>query len=166
MIANKDYFSEGDVVVLGKSDKDVGDTRYARAQSYAEIHNPGVNVEEMVFPMIGGKNMGGTALRNMIAADQKERFLSKIPKHLLVSEIESAWNIVTNNNNSLNSYIDTTIEEMTTMGAGAVEGSPGGVGFGPPNTHNVFNKRRKNNPNKRAKSKRPKVKRAKRQRRR
>ena len=166
LIADKNSFSEGDTVVLGKSDKDVGDTRYARAQSYAEMHNPGVNVEEMVFPIIGGKNMGGTALRNMIAADQKERFLSKIPKHLLVSEAESAWDIVSNNNNALNSYIDTTIEEMTTMGAGAVEGSPGGVGFGPPNTYNVFNKRRKNNPNKRAKSKRPKVKRAKRQRRR
>ena len=82
MIADKNSFSEGDTIILGKSDKDVGDKRYARAQSYAEMHNPGVNVEEMVFPTYGGKDMGGTALRNMIAGGKEEQLKSKLPEHL------------------------------------------------------------------------------------
>ena len=156
LIADKNSFSEGDTVVLGKSDKDVGDKRYARAQSYAEMNNPGVNVEEMVFPVIGGQNMGGTALRNMLAAGQKERFLSKLPKHLNKSDLEAAWNIASQASfENLNRFIDSTLEEVSTMAAGDVAG--GGSGFGPPNKYNPF---------KRGKVSKPKVRRAKRQRRR
>jgi len=156
LIANKNSFSEGDTVVLGKSDKDVGDKRYGRAQSWAEMHNPGVNVEEMVFPVIGGKSMGGTALRDMIASDQKERFISKLPKHLNKSDLEGAWDIVSPLPvEGLNKFIDHTIEEISTMAAGSVQGSMGANGFGPPNTYNSYRR-----------AKKPKVKRAKRQRRR
>jgi len=157
MIADKNSFSEGDTVILGKSDKDIGDKRYARAQSYAEMHNPGVNVEEMIFPVTGGENMGGTALRNMIAAGQKERFMSKLPTHLNKSDLEAAWDMVSPLPvEGLNKFIDNTIEEMSAMGAGAVEGSIGtSSGWGRPNSYNPYRKRKK-----------PKVKRAKRQRRR
>jgi hypothetical protein len=157
LIADKNSFSEGDTVILGKSDKDVGDKRYARAQSYAEMHNPGVNVEEMIFPVTGGESMGGTALRNMIAAGQKERFMSKLPTHLNKSDLEAAWNMVTPLPvEGLNNFIDNTIEEMSAMAAGAVEGSVGASsGWGRANSYNPYRKRKK-----------PKVKRAKRQRRR
>ena len=157
MIADKNSFSEGDTVILGKSDKDVGDKRYARAQSYAEMHNPGVNVEEMIFPVTGGESMGGTALRNMIAAGQKERFMSKLPTHLNKSELEAAWDMVTPLPvEGLNNFIDNTTEEMSAMAAGAVEGSVGASsGWGRANSYNPYRKRKK-----------PKVKRAKRQRRR
>ena len=156
MLADKNYFSEGDTVVLGKSDKDVGDTRYARAQSYAEMHNPGVGVEEMVFPVIGGETMGGTSLRNMIAAGEEKRFMSKLPKHLNKSDLEAAWNIVSPGPiESLNHFIDDKIEEMSSMSAGAVEVGVGAFGSGRPNRFNPYRK-----------TKKPKVKRAKRQRRR
>jgi hypothetical protein len=156
MLADKNYFSEGDTVVLGKSDKDVGDTRYARAQSYAEMHNPGVGVEEMVFPVIGGETMGGTALRNMIASGQEKRFMSKLPKHLNKSDLEAAWDSVSPAPiESLNNFIDDKIEEMSAMSAGSVEGSVGAFGQGRPNRYNPYRK-----------TKKPKVKRAKRQRRR
>jgi hypothetical protein len=165
LIANKSSFSEGDTVVLGKSDKDEGDKRYARAQSYAERHNPGVNVEEMVFPVIGGKGMGGTQLRDMIALDDKETFISKLPEHLNNQQKEGAWNIVTHSTNeSLDIVIDNALEEMSSMGGGAVQGFAGS--FGSPNTYNPYSRRTKNVKPKLQRPKKPKVSRAKRQRRR
>ena len=159
LIADPSQFS-GDTVVLGKSDKDVGDKRYAGAQSWAERNNPGVNVEEMVFPVIGGAGMGGTQLRNLVAAGEKEKFISKLPKHLNDKEKETVWNVASSaSNESLDRLIDDTIDEMATVASGAVEGSPGGFGTGGANPYNVFKPRKRT-------TKKPKVKRAKRQRRR
>jgi hypothetical protein len=163
LIADKNSFSEGDTVILGKSDKDVGDKRYARAQSYAEMNNPGVNVEEMIFPVTGGKSMGGTALRNMIAGGEKEKFMSKLPTHLNKSDLEVAWDIVSPLPvEGLDKFIDTTIAEISSMAGGSIEGSSGSSPWGHPNTYNVFNK----NTSSRRGPKKPAVKRAKRQRRR
>jgi hypothetical protein len=156
LIADKSSFSDGDTVVLGKSDKDVGDKRYARAQSWAEMNNPGVNVEEMVFPVIGGKSMGGTALRDMIAGDNKTQFFSKLPDHLSEQEKEVAWNSLTSPiDNSLDQMIDTAIEEMSSMAGGSVQGYSLPLGMKP-----RFPRQTKRKSNK------PQVKRAKRQRRR
>ena len=158
LIADPSEFSEGDTVILGKSDKDIGDKRYARAQSWAERHNPGVNVEEKVMKQFGGDNMGGTYMRNLIANGKKEEFLSKMPQHLNDKARNLGWDIVNKSSNeTLNRWIDNTLEEISTMSGGAVEG--GVTPFGPPNTYNSF-KRRKNSITK------PKVKRAKRRRRR
>ena len=90
----------------------------------------------------------------MVASGQKERFLNKLPTHLRDEEKESAWNSLTASKfESFDSIIDSTIEEMSTMSSGAVEG--GGNGFGPVNKYNVYRRPKK-----------PKVKKAKRQRRR
>jgi hypothetical protein len=160
MIADKNSFSEGDTVFLGKSDKDIGDKRYARAQSWAERHNPGVNVEEKVFPVIGGSGMGGTALRDLVAAGKKERFISKLPDHLNEKEYEAIWAIVQPSpTEHLNRLIDSEISEISTMGGGSASGYAGG--FGPPNTFNPYSKSRK-----KPRIKKPPVKRGKRQRRR
>jgi len=159
LIADKNSFSEGDTVYLGKSDKDVGDKRYARAQSWAERHNPGVNVEEKVFPVIGGQGMGGTTLRNLIASGDKETFMNKLPKHLSDKEKEMSWNLVTSSTmEALDHFIDNKIAEISSMGGGSVSGYAGG--FGPPNNFNPYRKSRK------PKVKKPSIKRAKRQRRR
>ena len=156
LIADTSSFSEGDTVILGKSDKDEGDTRFSRAQSYAERNNPGVNVEEKIMPAFGGEGMGGTALRNLIAADKKDTFLSKLPKHLNQTKQEEIWEIVSPlSSETLNRFIDAQIDEVSSMSSGAVQGTNGTSGFGPPNRYNVYSKTRK-----------PKVKRAKRQRRR
>ena len=144
---------------LGKSDKDVGDKRYARAQSWAEMHNPGVNVEEKVFPVIGGKSMGGTALRNLIASGDKNGFKSKLPTHLSEEDKTKAWELVSSSTSeALNQFIDNKISEMSSMGGGSVAGQAGG--FGPPNTFNPYRTSKK------PKTKKPSIKRAKRQRRR
>ena len=153
LIADKNEFSDGDTVVLGKSDKDEGDKRYSRAQSWAERHNPGVSVEEMVMPVYGGENMGGTALRNMIASGDKKTLLSKLPEHLSDAQQEQAYSIMSRTNERLDSLIDDTIEEMSSMAGGNVQGSSAFLGS--PNNFNVYRK-----------TKKPKVKRAKRQRRR
>jgi hypothetical protein len=159
LIADKNAFSEGDTVFLGKSDKDVGDKRYARAQSWAEMHNPGVNVEEKVFPVIGGKSMGGTALRNLIASGDKNGFKSKLPTHLSEEDKTKAWELVSSSTSeALNQFIDNKISEMSSMGGGSVAGQAGG--FGPPNTFNPYRTSKK------PKTKKPSIKRAKRQRRR
>ena len=137
LIADPSVFSEGDTVILGKSDKDKGDKRYARAQSYAERHNPGVKVEEKIMKQFGGEGMGGTTLRNLVALGNKENFLSKLPDHLKDSEKEEAWTIASiDMNERLHSFIDQTIEEISSMGGGSVEGGAGS--FGPPNTYNPF----------------------------
>jgi hypothetical protein len=157
LIADKNSFSEGDTVVLGKSDKDVGDKRYARAQSYAEMHNPGVNVEEIVFPVTGGKHMGGTALRDMVALGQRGAFISKLPEHLSPIEKELAWETANRGQNeSLDGFIDHTLEEISSMAGGSVSGP---ASFGAPNQYNPYKPKRRS-------SKKPQVKRAKRQRRR
>jgi hypothetical protein len=156
MLADKNYFSEGDTAVLGKSDKDIGDTRYSRAQSYAEMHNPGVNVEEMVFPVIGGKGMGGTQLRDLIATGNQNQFISKLPKHLSNKEKEFAWESITSSSNEfLDDMIDDTIKEMSSMAGGSVQGFFLPLGEKP---KYPAPKKRKNT--------KPKINRAKRQRRR
>ena len=114
----------------------------------------------MVFPVIGGAGMGGTQLRNLVAAGEKEKFISKLPKHLNDKEKETVWNVASSaSNESLDRLIDDTIDEMATVASGAVEGSPGGFGTGGANPYNVFKPRKRT-------TKKPKVKRAKRQRRR
>jgi len=158
LIANPSEFSEGDTVILGKSDKDTGDTRFARAQSYAERNNPGVNVEEVVVPVFGGSGMGGTPMRNLIANNQQNKFFSKLPLGLSDKEREQIWNIVTGiSNEALDRLIDDHLKEISTMSGGSVQGSMHPSGFGPPNQYNPY---------KRSKVKKPAVKRAKRQRRR
>ena len=160
LIADNSVFKEGDTALLGKSEKDADDKRFDRAQSYAERNNPGVNVESVVTPLFAG-GVSGTQMRNFLLQGDRTKgdFKKNLPRHLDAEERELAYNIASSGiaNESFYNYIDSTIEEMSSMAGGSIEGSSGGSGFGPPNTYNSF---------KRSKSKRPKVKRAKRQRRR
>ncbi len=138
MIADKTKFSEGDTIVLGKSNKDSGDKRYSRAQSWAERHNPGVNIEEMVFPVIGGNTMGGTSLRNMLASGDKKSFVDNLADHLSAEDKDRVFDIMTGPMESLDRLIDDTLEEISSMSAGSVAG--GVSSFGPPNTYDVFSR--------------------------
>ncbi len=147
---------DGDTVLLVKSSKDVGDTSFDRAQSYAERHNPGVNVEDIVEDPVqssDGLVYSARDMRKAIATGDKETFLSYAPPS---ADGEALWNSLVPQTERLNSLIDDTIDEMSTMGSGAVSGYAGG--FGPPNTYDPYKKR--------SKTTRPKVRRAKRQRRR
>ncbi len=152
LIADNSVFQDGDVALLGKSEKDIDDKRFERAQSYAERNNPGVKVESVVTPLFAG-GVSGTEMRNYITQNDAAQFKKNLPRHLNAEEKQQAYDLVSPVNSNLNSFVDETIEEMSSMAAGAVEGTAGG--FGPPNRYNSFKK-----------TKKPKVKRAKRQRRR
>ena len=139
----------GDTVYLIKSSKDVGDTRYNGAQSYAERKNPGVNVEiieEDPLTRPDGEPYHGEDAREAISKNDRKMFDSFMPTKI---DSDKIWSIFYPNNN-LNNMID----EIATMASGAING--GGSGFGPPNTYNPY---------KRSKHGRPKVKRGKRQKR-
>lgn len=155
-VADPKSASDGDTVLLVKSSKDVGDTRFDRAQSYAERNNPGVNVEDIVEDPVQSKDgivYSARDMRKALADGDKETFLSYAPPSI---DGESLWNSLVSPSKRLNSFIDDSIDEISTMAAGDVAG--GGSGFGPPNTYNPYKKR--------SKTSRPKVRRAKRQRRR
>ena len=156
-VADPASASDGDTVLLVKSSKDVGDTRFDRAQSYAERHNPGVNVEDIVEDPVQSKDgivYSARDMRKALADGDKETFLSYTPPSI---DGDALWNSLISPSKRLNSLIDASIDEISTMAAGDVSGASG-TGFGPPNVYNPFKKRSKNN--------RPKVRRAKRQRRR
>ena len=156
LIADNSVFKEGDVALLGKSEKDVDDKRFDRAQSYAERNNPGVGVEPVITPLFAG-GVSGTQMRNLLLQGEegKSEFKANLPNHLSAEEKETAYNILTKPNETINNIIDSTIEEMSAMAAGAVEIGVGAFGSGRPNRYNPYKK-----------TKKPKVKRAKRQRRR
>jgi hypothetical protein len=157
IVADKSVFKSGDVAVLGKCEKDFGDQRFDRAQSWAERHNPGVGVWCVTTPVFAG-GVSGTEMRNLLSLGEegKSEFKSNLPRHLDAEEKELAYNIVSDTREALNQLIDSTIEEISSMSSGAVQGPPGNRnGFGPPNTYSVYGKRKK-----------PKVNRPKRQRRR
>ena len=157
-VADPKNASEGDTVLLVKSSKDIGDTRFDRAQSYAERTNPGVIVEDIVEDPVespDGLVYSARHMREAIAKNDKKTFLQYVPPKV---DGDMVWSFLTDNKSGLNKFIDDTIEEISTMSSGAVEGPQGTFGFGPPNSHNPWNKRRS--------SKKPKVRRAKRQRRR
>ena len=144
---------DGDTILLIKSSKDVGDTRFDRAQSYAERHNPGVNVEDIVEDPVQSKDgviYSARDMRKALADGDKETFLSYAPPSI---DGNALWNSLTTQTERLNSIIDDTIDEMAAMAGGAVAGPAAPIG----GTVNI---------RKRPKREKPKVRRAKRQRRR
>ena len=138
LIANNSVFQEGDTALLGKSEKDVEDKRFDRAQSYAERHNPGVNVEPVVTPLFAG-GVSGTQMRNllMMGEEGKLEFKKNLPAHLSAEERDLAYSFLSSPVENLDNFIDSTLEEVSAMAAGAVEGG-GGHGFGPPNNFRVY----------------------------
>ena len=157
LIADNNVFKDGDTALLGKSEKDTDDKRFDRAQSYAERNNPGVSVEPVVTPLFAG-GVSGTEMREYINQGDQASFKKNLPRHLSAEEKDMAFDIVIESNESLDSIIDDTIDEMSTMASGAVEIGVGPFGFGgKTNSYNPYTKK---------KNKKPKVKRAKRQRRR
>ena len=162
-VADPKNAKEGDTVLLIKSSKDIGDTRFDRAQSYAERHNPGVNVKDIVEDPVesnSGIVYSARDMRKAIQNQDKETFVSYIPPSSKGKEI---WDLLTTTNENINGFIDKTIAELSSMSGGSVEGSVGRSPWGHPNTYNVFNNK---NTSSRRRIKKPTVKRAKRQRRR
>mgnify|MGYP001486043286 CR=1 FL=1 len=79
-------FKEGDVALLGKSEKDADDARFDRAQSYAERKNPGVKVDSVITPLFAG-GVSGTKMRQFLSLGEKGKtdFLKNVPAFISVS---------------------------------------------------------------------------------
>lgn len=148
LIADNSVFQEGDVALLGKSEKDADDKRFDRAQSYAERNNPGVKVEAVVTPLFAG-GVSGTQMRNLILQGDEKEFKRNLPNHLSKDEKDLAFRIVQGSTNErLGNIIDSTLEEISAMSGGGVQGAS--TPFGRPNTYNTFKRVKKTRP-KRAK---------------
>ena len=121
-VADPATAKDGDTILLVKSSKDVGDTRCDRAQSYAERHNPGVNVEDIVEDPVqsrAGVVYSARDMRKAIADGDKETFVSYIPPN---ADADAIWAALTTTTEDVTNFIDTAIEEMSGMAGGAVGG--------------------------------------------
>lgn len=139
-IADNSKFKDGDTVILGKGEKDTSDTRFDRAQSYAERHNPGVNVEQVITPTFAG-GVSGTMMRSFIANEDEKSFRESLPSHLSAEQRDQAWAIVS----------PSALAEMSV--AGGIEGAAGA--WGQPNNYDPYHTARKTGNKKRTSTKRP-----------
>ena len=85
--------SNGDTVFLGKGEKDQTDTRFDRAQSFADKRDLGLSVEMINTPMFGG-GISGTQMREIIANNDFKSFAKYVPLKNM-KEKKEAWNIMT-----------------------------------------------------------------------
>ena len=121
-VADPATAKDGDTILLVKSSKDIGDTRFDRAQSYAERHNPGVNVEDIVEDPVqsrAGVVYSARDMRKAIADGDKETFVSYIPPN---ADADAIWAALTTTTEDVTNFIDDAIEEMSGMAGGAVGG--------------------------------------------
>tara|TARA_R110002126_G_scaffold79937_3_gene198354 strand:- start:990 stop:2981 length:1992 start_codon:yes stop_codon:yes gene_type:complete len=154
LIADKGEIKPEDTILLIKSSKDVGDTRFHGAQSWAARKNPGVEIEEIIEDPISdedGAAYSAENIRKLISKNDKSKFSSYVPDNIDADEI---WSII-KPTEQLDRQIDDAIEEMSGMGGGAVGGYSLPLGMKP--TYPGEKKRKSN---------KPKVNRGKRQRRR
>lgn len=89
-----DTLNPGDVLLLGQSEKEKdGSQRFGKAQEYVKKNNLGIEVKIINAPIFSN-GISGTLIRDMIVEDQKEKFLSFLPKHLSSQEKNLVWQIV------------------------------------------------------------------------
>ena len=85
--------NSGDTVFLGKGEKDQTDTRFDRAQSFADKRDLGLSIEMINTPMFGG-GISGTQMREIIANNDFKSFAKYIPLKN-TKDKKKAWNIMT-----------------------------------------------------------------------
>jgi len=93
---------EGDTVFLGKGEKDKTDTRFDRAQVYADKKDLGLTIQMIDTPMFGG-GISGTQMRKMIANKDSKNLLKYLPLSKTKSKKE-AWKIMNPNNKLRENY--------------------------------------------------------------
>ena len=82
-----------ETVFLGKGEKDQTDTRFDRAQAFADKRDLGLSVEMINTPMFGG-GISGTQMREIIANNDFKSFAKYIPLRNLKDK-KKAWSIMT-----------------------------------------------------------------------
>lgn len=125
----------GTILYLGKSEKDETDTRFDRAQEYADEKNTGVIVNSVLTPTIEdpGGALSATRLRDAVAEDNQDVFFAAMPLGLTPSDLDAIWNIVRGKSDSflgmeeVLSMLDETEKELDeiSVAAGSVGGHSG-----------------------------------------
>jgi len=82
-----------ETVFLGKGEKDEKDTRFDRAQSFADKRDLGLSIEMINTPMFGG-GISGTEMREIVANNDFKSFAKYIPLKNLKDK-KKAWSIMT-----------------------------------------------------------------------
>lgn len=131
----------GDTLFLGKSEKDVEDTRFDKAQEYSDKNNLGVTVKSVLTPTIEefGGPLSATVLRDAVAKNEPDIIFKAMPSDLPSNELENIWNILTTKQEEQNpflslEYLLSSLDEAlksvdeSSMAAGAVAGASGKVG--------------------------------------
>ena len=85
--------NKGETAFLGKGEKDQTDTRFDRAQAFADKRDLGISVEMINTPMFGG-GISGTEMREIIANNDFKSFAKYIPLRNLKDK-KKAWSIMT-----------------------------------------------------------------------
>ena len=98
--------NKGDTVYLGKGEKDAKDTRFDRAQEYADKRNLGLSIKMIDTPMFGG-GISGTEMRKLVADGDavKQSFLKLIPLKNPKDQ-QKAWEIMTDKQTNENHFIN------------------------------------------------------------
>jgi hypothetical protein len=97
----------GDTLLVGKGEKETSDdTRFKRAQDWAEKNNTGVTVKP-IMTKIDKKftNISSSNLRDLIAQNKKEEFLRFMPSHLSSQEKEEIWDIIITGQKTMKEHI-------------------------------------------------------------
>ena len=87
------FLDRGDKIIFGKCEKDAADQRFEKTQEFSDKNNLGITVICKDAPEMG-EGISGTKMRELVANDKREKFLSHLPPHLSDSEKDRVWDIV------------------------------------------------------------------------
>jgi hypothetical protein len=87
------FLDRGDKIIFGKCEKDAADQRFEKTQEFSDKNNLGITVICKDAPEMG-EGISGTKMRELVANDKREVFLSHVPSHLSDSEKDRVWDIV------------------------------------------------------------------------
>ena len=87
------FLDPGDKIIFGKCEKDATDQRFEKTQEFSDKNNLGITVICKDAPEMG-EGIDGTRMRELVANDKREMFLSHVPPHLSDSEKDRVWDIV------------------------------------------------------------------------
>ena len=105
----------GDGIAVAKGEREGGEHRFKRLEDFVLKHNLNIKITEINTATEA--SVSATHLRNAIIQNDKHFFEEYMPVHLNLNEKEQIWDIVRINTNQ-----NTTVKEMSGMGAGAITG--------------------------------------------
>lgn len=82
-----------DILIIGQGKKEEGNPRFNNLQEWADKTNLGIKTKVVSAPIFA-EGISGTLIREIIAEEQKEKFINLLPQHLNGKEKNIIWKIV------------------------------------------------------------------------